>query len=82
MIWRRSFFVLESELLHECRGLLKGVVFTREEDYWCWKPEDGGSFTVRSAYNILEGVLDFVDGLPDNEERVFGRLWKSLTPTR
>jgi len=81
MIWRRSFFVWKSKLLHECRGLLEGVVLTREEDYWHWKPEDGGSFTVRLAYNILEGVLDFVEGLPDNEDMVFGRLWKSSVPS-
>lgn len=49
---------------------------------WAWKPEEGGSFSVRSCYLKLESSL--VDEVRWNVEkmRVFENIWKSKAPLK
>ncbi|RHN82716.1 hypothetical protein MtrunA17_Chr1g0212781 [Medicago truncatula] len=50
-----------------------------EEDSWGWRAEDGGEFTVKSKYRLLEGLVVLEENLDIVAEQVFSFLWKSLT---
>ncbi|GKV05161.1 hypothetical protein SLEP1_g17203 [Rubroshorea leprosula] len=52
--WRRNLFVWETNLLQELCSMLEGIKLTQgKEDNWMWKHNSKGSYTVRSAYNII-----------------------------
>lgn len=69
--WRRELFAWENELLQTLFQSLEG------DDRWCWKPKEGGVFSVKSCCNILQDLW-LVDGvLSEDEEVVFRNLWKS-----
>jgi hypothetical protein len=48
-----------------------------EEDSWGWRAEDGGEFTVKSTYRLLEGLVVLEENLDIVAEQVFSFLWKS-----
>ncbi|RHN63454.1 putative reverse transcriptase zinc-binding domain-containing protein [Medicago truncatula] len=53
-----------------------------EEDRWDWLPEEGGKYTVRSSYRVLEEGVLHQEGLSGLEEEVFSNLWKSPAPSK
>jgi len=63
-------------------GLLEGVNLGTEEDRWEWLGEEGGSFSVKSSYNVLELISLLDDDLCLLEEGVFSLLWKSPAPSK
>jgi hypothetical protein len=51
-------------------------------DEWRWKLEENGSFSVKSMYSKLEGLM-LDEGPSSNEQRrVFSKIWKSGAPSK
>jgi len=75
--WRRQPFLRERNLIGTLLALIGNVNLGVEEDRWVWTPEEGGIFTVRSSYRVLEERMFLQEGLSDLEEEVFLNLWKS-----
>jgi len=80
--WRRELFAWENELLQSLFLRLEGVVLREGVDRWCWKPEEGGVFSIKSCFDILQDLW-LVDGvLSGGEEVVFQNLWKSKATSK
>lgn len=47
------------------------------EKFWCWCPQYGGKFSVKSMYSLLEDLVLLDPRLGEAEERAFVSLWKS-----
>jgi len=80
--WRREPFLWEQNLITNLLALLDGFALGTFNDKWRWMPDDGGAFSVRSSYRVLEGILLLEYGLNALEESVFGGIWKSPTPSK
>jgi hypothetical protein len=61
---------------------LEGMVWLQEEDVWRWSLENSGVFTVKSAYNRLEGLVWGEDRWQEEEKWVFKHLWKIPVPSK
>lgn len=48
-----------------------------QRDKWVWIKESSGVFTVRSAYEYLQGEHT----LSDNEVIIFRKLWSAKVPS-
>lgn len=70
-MWRRRPFLWESNLLANLLLLIDTVTLGEEDDKWCWLSEEGGLFSVRSAYKVLEGVALITEGVNVLEDGVF-----------
>lgn len=78
--WRRRLFVWEEQLLADLREDLMGFRFVDEEDGW--RLEEDWCFSVKSAYEKLDGLV-LVDELVAEEEKlVFSQIWKSPAPLK
>jgi len=53
---------------------LEGVILVSEEDRWVWLPKEGGIFSVKSSYTILESIFLLEEGMSMLEEGVFSSL--------
>lgn len=53
----------------------RGVGGGRERE-WGWRPEGGRVFSVNSCYKLLERLFLIDVNLSEDEERVFGDLWR------
>lgn len=82
LVWRRSPFIWEEYLILELVGLLHSVRWSETEDVWWWKPEEGGEYSVRLSYKVLEERLLLVDRPSAMEEGVFNYLWKRQAPSK
>jgi hypothetical protein len=82
LTWRRQPFLWERNLIDNLLALIGGVVLGRDEDSWVWLPEEGGKFSVRSSYRVLEEGVLLQEGLSVLEEEVFDNLWKSPAPSK
>ena len=80
--WRRVPFVWEHNLIRNLLVLIERVMLGVEEDRWRWVPEEGGLFSVRSAYRVLEETVLVDGGLSELEEEVYANLWKSPAPSK
>ncbi|MCI65604.1 heat-shock protein, partial [Trifolium medium] len=41
-------------MLEECRGFLSNIVLQPNvTDQWVWRPDPGGGYSVRGAYELL-----------------------------
>jgi hypothetical protein len=72
--WRRELFVWEGDLFHNLIERLEGVILGDSPDCWVWKPEEGGGFSVKSSYIILQNLCLKEGGVSTEEERVFRDL--------
>jgi len=81
-VWRRQLFVWEEQLVEELLEDLVGVTWRIEEDRWRWNLEEGGAFSVKSAYLKLERLILTEDSWSHESKRVFSRLWKSPAPSK
>jgi hypothetical protein len=62
--------------------VLELVALDSEEDRWVWVPDLDGSFSVKSAYNLLVKEL-WTDNVLEGElAEVFDHLWESPTPSK
>jgi hypothetical protein len=76
-LWRRSLFQWEEVLVLRLREVLEFVALNSEEDRWVWVPDLDGSFSVKSAYNLLVKEL-WTDNVLEGElAEVFDHLWDS-----
>lgn len=82
LVWRRSPFIWEENLILELVGLLHSVRWSEAEDVWWWNPEEGGEYLVRLSYKVLEERLLLVDRPSAMDERVFNYLWKRQAPSK
>jgi len=58
------------------------MVWTNQEDAWRWRLKETGAFSVKSAYEKLEGLVATDDLWGEEEKRVFENLWKNLAPSK
>lgn len=79
---RRELFAWEKELLQSLFLRLEGVELREGDDCWWWKPEEGGIFSVKSCYSILQRLRLVEGGLSGEVEVVFRNLWKSKVPAK
>jgi len=80
--WRRELFVREKELLQNLLLRLEGVILGVNPDCWVWKSEEGGIFSIRSCYKILQSLCLEEGGVSRDEEVVFRDMWKSRAPSK
>lgn len=45
-------------------------------------PEEGGRFSVCSAYKVLVGAALLLEGVHESENGIFANLWKSPAPSK
>jgi len=62
LLWRRQPFLWERDLIGTLLALIGNVNLGVEEDRWLWMPEEGGTFTVKSSYRVLEERQSFNKG--------------------
>lgn len=74
--WRRNIFNREESLVEELRQQVDSVTLSEGvADKWIWSKEEGGIYSVKSAYVCLLGELgDLADG-------VFQKLWSVRAPS-
>lgn len=54
--WRRRLFIWETGLLDSLQALLSSMqIIAGKDDSWNWRPEPRGSYSIKSAYYILQG---------------------------
>ncbi|CAJ2675195.1 unnamed protein product [Trifolium pratense] len=82
LIWRRRIFEWEKELVEQLFQLLHTAVLSENSDCWVWKPGEGGSFSVRSAYLVLEEELSVQVNCDVQETRTLHQLWSSPAPSK
>ena len=80
--WRRPLFVWENDLLIEMMEDLNGFRGGQEEDVWWWRLEENGSFTVKSMFTKLEGLILGESPLSYANRRVLSRIWKTDAPSK
>jgi hypothetical protein len=80
--WRRPLFVWENDLLGELYADLEGFRGSLEDDFWCWKLEESGAFSVKSLYRKLEGLMLEARTVSEEQGRVFSSIWKSQAPSK
>lgn len=81
LTWRRQPFLWESNLINNLLAFLEGVTLGNEVDKWAWLPDDGGIFSVKSTYMVLESIM-LVEEVGAQEEGVFSLLWRSPAPSK
>jgi hypothetical protein len=57
LTWRRSLFVWENTLLEELLMLINQTSLSLEEDYWVWRLDKEGLFSVKSTYTAISNML-------------------------
>jgi len=80
--WRRNPFLWKINIIDNMLALLEGVVLGSEEDRWVWLPDEGGTFSVKSSYSVLEAITLLEEDTSTLEEGVFSLLWKSPAPSK
>lgn len=81
-IWRRHLFVWEEELLLSLMEDLAGMSWSNQGDSWSWRLEESRVFSVKSAYEKLEGLVVTDDLWGEEEKRVFENLWENPAPSK
>lgn len=69
-------------MLHDLLVDLEGFAFSLEEDFWNWKPEDNGFYSVHSMYRKLEEGMLEEENLSERESKIFAQIWKSPAPLK
>ncbi|GAU25119.1 hypothetical protein TSUD_274080 [Trifolium subterraneum] len=80
--WRRSLFVWEEELLLGLQDFISPMAFSTDDDVWYWGLEDGGVFTVKSAYLLLGRMFASFSMFNVCELRVLNSIWRSPAPSK
>ncbi|GAU49886.1 hypothetical protein TSUD_408250 [Trifolium subterraneum] len=57
LVWRRELFVWEVALFEDLLGTLNSYHISDPHDTWVWKHDATGTFSVKSAYTVLESSL-------------------------
>jgi hypothetical protein len=76
-------FVWEDDLFLDLQEAFQSFTATTVSDLWFWSKEDGGMYSVRSAYSLLE-VMSENEGenISELEEEVFQFLWRCPAPSK
>ena len=82
LLWRRNFFVWEVGLFQDLLGRIGVFEEVGEYDYWEWKLENGGCFSVKSCYSLLERLETVDSGDGGVNKRVLNYIWKSPAPLK
>ncbi|GAU50162.1 hypothetical protein TSUD_263410 [Trifolium subterraneum] len=79
---RLDLFHWEVDLVARLREILDPVVFSLEDDFWSWRPDSDGVFSISSSYNFLVEELRIVEELEDDKMWVFNHIWDSPSPSK
>jgi hypothetical protein len=82
LIWRRRLFDWEEGLVEQLENLLRNVTLSLDCDKRVWSLEVDGVFSVKSAYNHLASVLNFLPPMPAMKASVFRNIWSSPAPSK
>jgi hypothetical protein len=81
-VWRRNLFVWETTLLEELLLFLRPVVLSTGKDDWGWRPEQGGEFSVKSAYVLVSNLLIERRNFSLDQQLAFKFIWKCPAPSK
>ncbi|XP_057418205.1 uncharacterized protein LOC130712386 [Lotus japonicus] len=74
--WRRTILPREEEIIQEFLSFLHQVTLVEGRiDKWIWKAAEEGSYTVKSAFEVMQD-LELEEPIP-----VFLELWKGAAPS-
>jgi len=74
--------VWEEGLVHNLLELIEGWEKVEEVDFWWWKLEEEGNFSVSSSYVSLESLMLHQEPLERTKKVVFDLVWKSPAPSK
>ncbi|GAU23386.1 hypothetical protein TSUD_334340 [Trifolium subterraneum] len=80
--WKTSLDLLDQDLLSDLIESLRQVNLSSTEDQWCWRHEIGGSFSVKSAYLVLEDKARLQRPLPGIDFLNLARVWDSWATSK
>lgn len=74
--WRRPFLSREIGMVEELMNIVSTHSLTEgSPDDWIWNREEGGAYSVKSAYVMLQGeVLEPLD-------KIYNKLWSIRAPS-
>lgn len=74
--WRRPLLDREVNMVTDLLNFVSNLSLTEGiSDDWTWTLEDGGLFSVKSAYSILQGdVIEPID-------KIYSKLWSLKAPS-
>jgi hypothetical protein len=82
LTWRRSLFVWENTLLEELLMLINQTSLSMEEDYWVWRLDKEGLFSVKSTYTAISNMLITGSSVTPEEGTAFKAIWKCNAPSK
>jgi hypothetical protein len=82
LVWRRDLFVWELGLVEDLLSSIGVFEEIGESDFWAWKLDEGGSYSVKSCYSLIERLemSDMIIG--QEEKRVLNYNWLSPAPLK
>jgi hypothetical protein len=82
LLWRRSLFQWEEELVDKLGMMVSEVALSTDRDKWVWNLDEDGIFSVKSTYNYLAAELSNSEMVSMEEARVFKKIWESTAPSK
>jgi len=80
--WRHQLFVWEVGLVNNLLGCIGVFVEVGGSDAWEWKLKDGGYFSVKYCYSLLERMEAVDMEIDGGEKRVLNYIWMSPAPLK
>ncbi|MCI08403.1 putative ribonuclease H protein, partial [Trifolium medium] len=74
--WRRDLSVWDIELLQSLLSVVVNPSLLGATSSWSWRHDSSGTFSVKSAYLMLTGVV------PNELDSLLARVWKSWATSK
>jgi hypothetical protein len=80
--WRRSFFVWEESLCGQLMDVLASISLSHNDDVWEFRPDRGGTYTVKENYLFLCHSFGPSSSLGLETSRLVEGVWTSWAPSK
>jgi hypothetical protein len=80
--WRRSFFVWEESLCGQLMDVLASISLSHNDDVWEFRPDRGGTYTVKENYLFLCHSFGPSSSLGLETSRLVEGVWASWAPSK